>query len=326
MNTDTLPENKKRVWTLVFLTVLFFFAAGCFRVMNLHYDTLARYPYQDRRSREKIRQYLTKEEIEYLIEYSIAPNVFISFIEEDGFNIYHAAEYKQLSEFAWDQPPGLIVRMVEETRDVMDTETLIRYLNHYTYDELQYYLNGTDVYASVSELVDNPANTDCYVGSGFTVSGRVPKDLCDAVMPHSGEVLVSERLLGPMEELCTEAEEMFPSGGGCGFLRAVNGYVSYDEQAEQYRNKPGTLLPGQDEHQLGYAVDLRVEGLPDELFIRSEQYAWLEENAWRFGFVRTRDDEPYHWRFIGEETVSALKESGMTFNEYGAARQNDIEH
>ena len=60
--------------------------------MNTKYDSLSRYPYTDQKSRQLIKKYLNKSEIEYIIEYSIAPNMFIAYIQEDGFNIYHASE------------------------------------------------------------------------------------------------------------------------------------------------------------------------------------------------------------------------------------------
>ena len=327
MNTELLSEGKRRIWTRVFLGFLVLFSGVCMFIMNLHYDTLTRYPYQDRRSREMIRKYLDKEEIEYLIEYSIAPNVFISFIAEDGFNIYHAAEYKQLSEFAWDQPPGLIVRMVEETRDVMDTETLIRYLNHYTYDELSAWLKGKDPYAEGTELVDNAGNPECYIGNGFTVSMRQPAGLLEADPTLTiGTVYVSPMLQEPLAALCDAAESAFPEGNGCGFMKIYRGYVSYDEQTALYEEGKTAILPGQDDHQLGYEVDLCVEGLDDEFFVRTEQAEWLKENAYRYGFLLSRDTEPFHLRYAGKELAAQLHESDMTFDEYGALRQNDIEH
>ena len=327
MNTELLSEGKRRVWTRIFLGVLVLFSCVCMFIMNLHYDTLTRYPYQDRRSREMIRKYLNKEEIEYIIEYSIAPNVFISFITEEGFNIYHAAEYKQLSEFAWDQPPGLIVRMVEETRDVMDTETLIRYLNHYTYDELHAWLDGTDPYASGTELVDNAGNPECYVGNGFTVSVRKPSGLQEAdPVPANGTVYISAMVQEPLAKLCNDAEAVFGSGSGCGFMTVRRGYVSYEEQTEAYEAGKTSILPGQDEHQLGYAVDLSIPGLDEAFFERTEQAEWLKENVHRYGFLCTREDEPYHIRYVGKELAGQLYESGMSFDEYGAERQNDIEH
>ena len=85
----------------IFVCSLIFIAIICLTIMNIKYDRLSRYPYQEKEAREIIDKYLSDEEIEYIIEYSIAPNVFISFIDVDGFNIYHASEYKELSKLRW---------------------------------------------------------------------------------------------------------------------------------------------------------------------------------------------------------------------------------
>ena len=114
--------------------------------MNIKYDRLSRYPYQEKEAREIIDKYLSDEEIEYIIEYSIAPNVFISFIDVDGFNIYHASEYKELSKLRWQNTPDEIVEMVEKTRDYIDIQTLDNYLYQYTFDEILYLLTNNQLF------------------------------------------------------------------------------------------------------------------------------------------------------------------------------------
>ena len=131
-----LDEKTRKRWTAIFVGVVVCIAITCISIMNIHYDELARYPYKDERSRELIKEYLNKEEIDYIIEYSIAPNVFISFIQADDFNIYHATEYKKLSEVMWMESPEHIVEMVEKTRNAMDIDTLARYLEHYTFNDI----------------------------------------------------------------------------------------------------------------------------------------------------------------------------------------------
>ena len=79
-----VDEKKRNRWSAVFVSSLLIFSLVCFGLMNTRYDALSRYPYTDRRSRELIKQYLTKQEIDYIIEYSIAPNMFVAYIREDG--------------------------------------------------------------------------------------------------------------------------------------------------------------------------------------------------------------------------------------------------
>ena len=130
----------------IFVCSLIFIAIICLTIMNIKYDRLSRYPYQEKEAREIIDKYLSDEEIEYIIEYSIAPNVFISFIDVDGFNIYHASEYKELSKLRWQNTPDEIVEMVEKTRDYIDIQTLDNYLYQYTFDEILYLLTNNQLF------------------------------------------------------------------------------------------------------------------------------------------------------------------------------------
>ena len=79
--------------------------------------------------------------------------------------------------------------------------------------------------------------------------------------------------------------------------------------------------PGQSEHELGLAVDLRDEGDTAELTQR-----WLAENSWRYGFILRypegkseitgRDGNPWHFRYVGQEAARQIVELDITLEEY----------
>ena len=108
-------------------------------------------------------------------------------------------------------------------------------------------------------------------------------------------------------------------------LRIVSAYRSYQSQkatfaywvaqsglrlARKYR-----AIPGHSEHQLGTAVDLGTLGVGarwgSASFATSPTAIWLDENAYKFGFVRSYPagakrvalscygSEPWHWRYVG---------------------------
>ena len=52
----------------IFVCSLIFIAIICLTIMNIKYDRLSRYPYQEKEAREIIDKYLSDEEIEYIIE------------------------------------------------------------------------------------------------------------------------------------------------------------------------------------------------------------------------------------------------------------------
>ncbi len=324
---ELLSEKPRKKWTAIFVTSIVCIAIACISIMNIHYDELARYPYKDERSRKLIKEYLNKEEIDYIIEYSIAPNVFISFIEADDFNIYHSIEYKILSEVLWDETPEHIVEMVEKTRDRIDVETLANYLKDYSFDDVEAYLTKSDSYSESSTLVERANETDIYLDDTHTVSTRIPTNLQELkeTIPSSYTVLVDERIQEPLEELCSSINEELGSNNGCGGLSISTGYVSYDNQKALYEDAKSKLgdsvdsyisKPGHDEHQLGLAIDFNVDGLLDESFYLSEQADWLKEHAYEFGFIQTKENECYHYRYVGKEVAKEIYETGITLKEY----------
>ena len=308
--------------------------------MNLHYDSLARYPYRDENSRELIRKYLTQEEIEYIIEYSIPPNMFIAYIQEKDFNIYHAADYKKLSESQWDKSPAAIVRMVEETYDIFSVDELSIYLmpNNYQYEDVRRYMNE-EMNQGIS-LIQYAFNTDTYLDRTHTISSRKPslQYVTEEIPVKDGkQIELGEGVQQPLAQLCGAITSAYSSPKACAGLMVENGYVSYTRQKRSYEKSVEahgdsasfyTAEPGHDEHQLGLAVDFAIDGLSQYDFEKTYQAAWLKENAWKYGFVETWTEEdqtltehiaePWHYRFVGLDLAKTIHDSGLSFARYKA--------
>ena len=336
--TVTLEGNEKKKWTAVFVSAIILFSLCCITFFHLHSDTLARYPFKDKTSRELIRRYLTQEEIEYIIEYSIPPNMFIAYIQEEGFSIYHAAEYKKLSESQWDKSPKDIVSMVEETRTIMSVEELENFLheNNYRYEDVSRWIRNESSKDIV--LIPYAMNLDAYLDLTHSVSSRAPsvqKVAEEIPVKDSALVEVREDVQQPLLALCSGIQTSLGSSHACAGLQVSKGYVSYSDQdkyvsreTEKTGDDSGIYPAGHDEHQLGLAVDFAVEGLPDDAFQKTVQSAWLKENAWKYGFVQTWNEEdvsitmhrsePWHYRFVGTELAKTIHDSGLTFARYKA--------
>lgn len=326
-------EKKKHIF-VAFLLVI---AIACIGIMNIKYDRLSRYPYQDEESRKIINEYLTDEEIEYIIEYSIAPNVFISFIDVDGFNIYHASEYKQLSNLLWQEKPENIVQMVEATRDYITVDQLYNLLNNYKYNEIIYYFEIKDAYNPDSILVENAKSIDAYLDDTYTVGIRVPSNLQaidEEIIAADDSVQLEASCAQALYQMClaiTDSEEYQDTK--CGGIEIQRGYVSYDKQKAVYdemqKNNPdvsGILnYPGHDEHQLGLAVDLSLHGLDASNFSKTAQYQWLVDNAYKYGFIQTYTDQSfndthksaklYHFRYVGVTLATYIHDNGLTLKQ-----------
>ncbi len=92
---------------------------------------------------------------------------------------------------------------------------------------------------------------------------------------------------------------------------------------------------GHSEHQLGTALDFRSAGGPApwdlDDWATTPAGAWLQANAWRYGFVmsypRGKRDltcyiyEPWHYRYVGRDVAREVKESGLTLREWLWERQ-----
>lgn len=98
-----------------------------------------------------------------------------------------------------------------------------------------------------------------------------------------------------------------------------------EEEVLTYSARPGTS-----EHQTGLCIDLINTNNPklDESFASHACYAWLQENAYKFGFIlRFPKDkekvtgynyEPWHYRFVGIDAAKQMHDGGLTLEEYVA--------
>ena len=96
-----------------------------------------------------------------------------------------------------------------------------------------------------------------------------------------------------------------------------------------------SAAPGTSEHQTGLCVDFITAKMAGDLDVRFEEsnaFAWLKENAYKFGFIlrypKGKESltgysyEPWHYRFVGREAATDMYFAGLTLEEYlGAVEQ-----
>lgn len=110
------------------------------------------------------------------------------------------------------------------------------------------------------------------------------------------------------------------------FDETIEDYMyEYDMTRKQAEKKTATevLYPGTSEHNLGLAVDI---GSVSGYFEDSAGYRWLQKNAHKYGFIERYTagkqkitgiiPEPWHWRFVGVEHATKIKQSGLCLEEY----------
>lgn len=123
------------------------------------------------------------------------------------------------------------------------------------------------------------------------------------------------------------------------YIDIGSGYRSYEYQEgvierniEAYGEEETarSVAPaGHSEHQTGLAIDI-INDQPEhnivESFKNTPEGQWLADNSYRFGFIlrypEGKEDvtgymyEPWHFRYVGEETAARVFDSGLTLEEY----------
>ena len=97
----------------------------------------------------------------------------------------------------------------------------------------------------------------------------------------------------------------------------------YSQSRAERTAKEWVALPGTSEHQLGIAVDINAD---KSKCSNEEVYAWLAENAYKYGFILRyplgkqeitgTSYEPWHYRYVGEEAALEIYEQGICLEEY----------
>ncbi len=140
-------------------------------------------------------------------------------------------------------------------------------------------------------------------------------------------------------------------------ITVTNAYRSYDTQyylfydyyfKEEASRHPGlskdqilaivasySFPPGQSEHQTGLCCDMHnVPVGNQENFNHTETAKWLENNAYRFGFILRYPEgkenvtgaiyESWHFRFVGRKLAAFLYENNLTLDEFYEKNYDNI--
>ena len=114
------------------------------------------------------------------------------------------------------------------------------------------------------------------------------------------------------------------------------GYRSYKDQESIYDNykvsngireaDDSVSRPGHSDYQTGLAVDIEPYGKTVTDVNESEEYQWLKENAYKYGFIERfpegKEDitgfkySASHYRYVGIEAATYMHNNNLTFEEY----------
>ncbi|SDC12633.1 D-alanyl-D-alanine carboxypeptidase [Paenibacillus sp. UNCCL117] len=104
-----------------------------------------------------------------------------------------------------------------------------------------------------------------------------------------------------------------------------SGYRNHEEQHELYEQQGAELaMPaGYSEHNLGLSLDI---GSSLGKMMQAPEGKWLEENAWKYGFILRYppdkvditgiEHEPWHFRYVGLPHSAIMQEKNMVLEQY----------
>lgn len=299
--------------------------------MNASFDSLSRYPYQNENDRRIIKECLNEEEIEYIIEYSIAPSAFIKYINANEFSIYHIDEYQTIEDNFWYLEPNQVVAFTEQLLNYDNgIEYAINLSRDYYFHEVYSWLKDGDLYNPEAEIIPNPESDIAYLDDNLTMFKRVPFDLriidCDKGEKELYLKANANEAYAKMYEAMTSEFETDD------VIRIEKAYIDYNEQVHIYNegiNNYGSDClqyvdyPGHSEHQLGMAIDFDFTSYNN--IEDSPVYNWLLEHSYEYGFVQTYPEGSFesthkqarlnHFRYVGKTMAKRMHDEGILLKE-----------
>ena len=157
----------------------------------------------------------------------------------------------------------------------------------------------------------------------------------DSYYVKDATLSVDKRIMQPLNEWM----DAFEKATGLNNVNVVAGYRTKEYQRKLYDNAVATKgtshaeayiqVPGYSEHHTGLAIDFDTyfpaTGASGG-FDGTGQYAWIEEHAWQYGFIRRYPEnkaqitgisyEPWHFRYVGVPHAYEMQQEKLCLEEY----------
>ena len=234
----------------------------------------------------------------------------------------------------------LLVKIIDQKYFIFDN--LDRYLNYLeknmkTPKDGIAIVNTNNDYEHYEKLIKidpkkNPnqmlVNKYYYLDSTYNPTNLVPMSIQYAFEGHQ----ISSEVYANFVEMCKEAKKN-------GFTLVANSsYRSFETQKSLYDYRVDlkgeaeadkfAARPGHSEHQTGLSLDIVSYGHNGIDFEETEEYKWLKDNSYRFGFILRYPEnkeyltgysfEPWHYRYVGISVAKEVYDRDITFDEYYA--------
>ena len=216
-----------------------------------------------------------------------------------------------------------------------------QYYIPYNLDRYLEYSNKNENIKDVISIVNVGADSDWYTNTKETNVNEEIKMLVnkfhylkndylpDDIVPISNWYAYEGH--STKKEVYDKYVSMWKAADQQGLRLLVNSsYRTFEDQQNEYdmSNDDYASRPGFSEHQTGLALDIVTDNIIGNEFENTDEFKWLQENAHLYGFIlRYPKDKEYitgynyeswHYRYVGKDLATKVKESGLTYDEYYA--------
>jgi D-alanyl-D-alanine carboxypeptidase len=190
----------------------------------------------------------------------------------------------------------------------------------WTTEEIQKEINVEQIYQGNLLLVnsEHPVHQESIKSDIVNLSAN--NDLTQGYVLLGTDIYLSE-------EIAHKFQEMIAAAGkeGLQYFAITSGFRDFNEQSILFQNMGSdyALPPGYSEHNLGLSLDV---GSTQMRMTDAPEGKWIEENAWKYGFIlRYPKDkvgitgiqyEPWHIRYVGFPHSAIMKEKNFVLEEY----------
>ena len=187
-----------------------------------------------------------------------------------------------------------------------------------------------------SYTITNPDELLTLVKKGFYLPEDYEPELVEPEIPVAPDCENSQMTPETSEALT----KMYKAAKKEGLELVLNSaYRSYETQVAIYQDfetryggqyaAEYVAQPGASEHQTGLGIDLTSQSVVDGqriTFGDTEEYKWVVENCYKYGFIIRFENgtdnitgiahEPWHLRYVGEDVAKEIVDNNWTFEEY----------
>ena len=208
-------------------------------------------------------------------------------------------------------------------------KNLKRYISYYTNNKVDYATTVARVNSNTDyDYYTNTQSADFTKGALILVNKYYYLD--DSYIPTN--LTIIEKEYGEANETLQILYDSFKKMANAAKeedlnLYIKNAYQSHQELNDTYINDTISTRPGYSEYQTGLAIDIVNDSEADlSKFERTEEFRWLKNHAHEYGFILRYPNgkekitgfsyEPYHYRYVGVEAATKIKQLNITFDEY----------